>query len=913
MQSCTVVLVDVGEATEAIRRLLTDWVDHRLIRAPLWLERDEHECMATQWLGQQDELDGVLGALSAEPYELIRVINLVVDHGDGDTSTYSPEREPAAGEALYREIDAALAPAQRLVRINLAVPTTPTGPLSSDVFVPPTAPNVLIAPVCRISPAHVSTPLTTPTQPGHAAAALATIGALWIGMVEGPYDRPPEGQPQPGVRVARVFGRIVQLEGAVTGVATEALQRRRSEAHVAQAAQGVVAPEPAKTAAEVGREFLRVCGTRLGFRPPGPPQSPPQQTVSILAAFAAMLRYVLRGLREFPVRLATGVVSAVQDRLGRVAQEMTFGSDSLVAVTFGGRPRSADSANSSPTDATEAAAQFAQDLLRQATGESATPPAMGEVWAALRGTVFGLHDGSDFPKSITAPMDGRARLVVTDPGMLTPDPEPGPLRLSEVPAHFAPIVHAPIRPCDAFQAAQVAEVLDQGGRVPELPAGLDGAAPSQALDPSTEDRVAAARLRAQLDAWVQEREAALLWRLCRETGDALTAAQQALIDALNRIVAGSGSVDQRAADAAARRLRRGWALISLLVLAASIGTYLLYPQLGVAASTILILIHVIVSLVVWIALLLWRFVRYQRELFRLRYQHDRRHAAYVHALRTSTEIAHRVVELASAYEQLRAWAEVLGWVLHHPQGPVQLPPRRAQATGPADVPVNLGVAVGTLGEASTRRLGALVGDELFGVGWAGKLYERYLTASMERVRFEDGLADRPEPDWQLSRPWPLDTLLDDLASGEVAEWWTREILRRVAAELAAIEPGDVIVTSGDGSRPADEHLREIVDEQDRGERICPLLWTDEARNTNAHVLTQSVRWAPAGLAAVPNDLENRAEIVADPEDDMVILCSLRFDTTDPARTTDLKGCARPAPEGPEYTGVAYEDGGADAL
>lgn len=932
--ACTVVLAPAGDASGRARDILDGWVQRGLIEPPLWQEIGEHGARSLRWLGRDRQPADLRTALGSEPYTVVRTLVLTMGTGGAGGGGADPAGFLATARSIIAEIDAALAPNQRFRRLNLAVPAADGRPLELDIFRLPHDANIVVAPESRVSPAHASRSVDTDELPAHAAATIAAVGALWPTMGTAPFDEDEAaGAATPTVHVVRVFGRALQIDGVLTEVAQEALNRRRSDDWVASAAGGALSPHPPSVIEDTLDHFLGAHGERFSFRAPDGPPMPRRQTSTILQAFAAMFTFIFRGLKELPSKAAKAVVDATQRRLSSFAQRVTYGDSSMVAVVYGGRRTTAGRRRETEHDATQATSSFAEQLLRQVTGESPTPVAMGGVWGALRRTAFMLHDGSEPPTDVPAPMDGAARSIIADARQIAPDPAAGPLRLTDVPESFDAIVHAPIRPCDPYQARLVDHVLAAGGKTepPTQDKHLDGASDPQPGrdDPSTppdehapsgsseledadqedDDLDAAARLRQELRAWVEQREASLLWQLSERAGEALDHAQQTLFQVLRQVAEGESEINQDAMRRERSRLRRSWGWITGIVFAISVGLFFLYGPLGVIAGLPLVAGHALGSLAVWLIALLWRFIRYQRQMFRLKHEHDRRHAAYVHALRLSPELAQQVVALASACEQLREWSEIIGWVLHHPEGPTPVASSHGFDAVPVETPPGTVVVTGRTDDRSRLRVGTKVGRELFGTGWLGRLYDRYQSASMEAISFSLGVDELPDPDWDLNRPWPCSQLLEDLRSGNRAAGWSREVLERVATALSTTPPEDINLSVDGTPVEAEAFLASILTEPHDGEELCRPMWSDAARMSQHDPrIVRTHLWGPvtlSGPATEPPAVRREASGVRRPDADVFAYEAIRLDSTAAVSATALRVFA--AAEPPERTQLPRRD------
>jgi hypothetical protein len=103
---------------------------------------------------------------------------------------------------------------------------------------------------------------------------------------------------------------------------------------------------------------------------------------------------------------------------------------------------------------------------------------------------------------------------------------------------------------------------------------------------------------------------------------------------------------------------------------------------------------VALTLLVWLLGSLWVFVRFQRHVFQLLYRYNRTLWAYRNALQAAVHHGHEVVRLASLYEQLRDWAEIIAWMIHRPEDPAGRGGERSEPFDDAVHPRALRLATG---------------------------------------------------------------------------------------------------------------------------------------------------------------------------------------------------------------------------
>jgi hypothetical protein len=298
----------------------------------------------------------------------------------------------------------------------------------------------------------------------------------------------------------------------------------------------------------------------------------------------------------------------------------------------------------------------------------------------------------------------------------------------------------------------------------------------------------------------------------------------------------------------------------------------------------------------WLASLLLFFVRYQRRLFQIKYAYDQQHAKYLDALERAPDSASQVVGLESIYKQLRDWAEVIGWMVHHPEGPWLPMPDVPAPVSDLALPPSVVVTEGQALEASRQRVGAIVGRRVFRRGWLVELYDRYSQEAVTQLKYDHGLSSEdpdPDPDWDLSWPTPLGFLLSHLAVGTSARAWTQEVIQELVTVMRELPPAEIITEfEGQPERTTDAEtfLTEVVPAATaaHGEEMAIPLWSSEARLRETGRVTHSLVWAPPGLLlSDAHGVTQLAGGTSRPPGDVLVLECIRLDMTDAATFGDL--------------------------
>ena len=901
----TVVLARSTSTAPKVRDALEGWTRAGLIDPLLWTVMGENGLTVTTWLGGDRAEVDLRAAIAAEPYGLIRLIAChVLDSAEAprdDTAVEFARRASQVQGAVGR----ALAPQQRLVRLSLLIPASGAAEISPETLSLPAAANVLVAPEQRITPRHASVEVGDADLVTHAAAAIASVSGRWRASEVGPFDGQdePDSSASPRLTVVRSFVRALRIRGAVGEVANELWARRRSEAWAAHAAGATPARDPQGVVGTLLRDFFSVHGERLIYQPGPAPRRPQLAPVSVGSAAQELFRYAARGFRDVPADVASRVEESARQPLSDFAQRAAAAGPAAPIVS-GARAdhrwpvdEPANAAEVNAADATEATVELARDLLHRAGGDAPAPPPAGGTWQALRQMSFGAIDGSPMPEGITEPREGATRVVLASAADVAPDPQAGAFQFSDVPSSLQhePFLQAPIGVCDAFQATQARASLDNRLVIGLSPKPVeqqeevtDETSPSAAEEQFSDD---VARLRDQLEAWVADQERSLLWKLTSRVSDALTDGREDLLESHKRVKQGEPRVDEAALAAAQTDLRRNWFVITLAVLILGLLTFWVLGGDGAGLTPAVAVGTATGWIVIWAVSLVLAFMRYQGHVSHLRYEYQRRHAEFLDAFERSLDAARQVDSLASIYRQLRCWAEVIGWMVHHPEGPVVNTPASADSPSEVDVPPSVVVTEGLASESSLRRVGAIVGRDLFRRGWILALYARYRREAIERMKYEQGLSDDdsdPDVDRDLAFPTPLGYLLEELRTGRSAQSWTQEVLGELARAMQKLPPAEMVVAVGgdrEASINAETFLAEIVPPHLSSEpdHLFLPMWTPQARQREAERISNSAVWAPRGLAVEGHHALKPLQ--ADPDAafrDVFVLECVRLDMTDPA-------------------------------
>jgi hypothetical protein len=837
MEHTTVVLAPPGEAAEAVLQELVSWSAVGLVEPFAWTTASEWEGVDQGELvnpaavvvvgGERQEGVLLLRHLAAATLDLVRL--LVVQPLD-EPEAARPLTPPARTVADYlREQLPAATTAMSVV--SVLVP--PSGPAPVDHgFLLPGSVNAVVAAEDRASDAHAATLVgADPRFAAHAALATATVGGLWVG-VSGPFDDAAQevvGGGQTAVPiVVRAYARLIEGEAVVDRLAERVLQSRTTW------------PLPSDPKAEFGasqdadgdvRRILDEIGTyRKGifrYTPLDPPAMPRKQVWGVMRAFREMFRFIAQGLRDAPERLVAEVKEGALRRTEDFATRMTTGEGSAIVVRVGGRDRR-DGHDRLPILTADQAADSAAGVLAalQRKPEVAAVP---DVWETLRALSFALIDGSHMPDGFTAPGVMGYQGVVDQPAKIAPEPSRPTYTfapsISQLVFGTEPGVVAIVPPTDAHRALAAAQRLRQElERLATEEARAAAAAPGPAMSESVDDEDAATnpdgdderRATAddddpdelvvtaeevqeelkQLEARIEEQRQALLWQVAQRVAASLEKGIAALSDAVAAALEHPrpiGSAFGELRHALVRRWRRIAALGVLVVALAVAG-----GVLGWFVALVAVVIG-LVGLLGWLFGWFWAYLKYRKALFRLVHQYDTERALYAHATEEAIHSAREVARLTDLYSQLVDWAEIVGWMVHHPWGRSLAFSDPMPGPGSLDatsLPSAMSIGRASTTDAQLNNLSARCVNRVFQRGWLTGLYGDLERREKERWAYEQACTpgDRqvdPDRDTPLMPTGARQLMLDLLRSGGAQNGNVEHTVATIEQFCVEQEPGDV--------------------------------------------------------------------------------------------------------------------------
>lgn len=841
----TVFLTDGGPIEAGIRRLVGDWCAGGLVDGSVWLTSEAWKATNGRLEEAKAELVGpddgptslLVDLLSDLPLDILRivVVHIATDERPGDPALTRLANQFAQRLRVHLPHDTAL----RVV--NLIVPTSQAVGIPRSVLLESQhamSVNVIVSPEDRLTDAHISVGVRDGdggNLEGHAALAAATAGTLWSGMDVGPFDerRNPSLAGEHLV-VARTFAGAVHVEPLIDAVSTQAL-RPREEWPIPDSGS-VTAPipalDPVRLTARVVDQCVSMADGALRYRPYQPPPGPEPKSIGILQAFGELFRFLYQRLRRLPREMGARLRYAAVDQAERLAQAMTYGDGSSMAVRSGVKPAAEQrmSIGSLVNDASH---------VLQVTGalaETYNAPSP-ELWRSLRGVAFSLVDGSELPADFEVPQAGDRRQIVTDVRHIAPDPYD-----AERPAVEAAVAKA-LQACslklpsgDPWAARRAQQALQ---------ARLAAVGADEEL---SEDQRSARtiQLRDALDkltAWMERQRPALLWQVGDAVSRQVEQAEDDLSQALENL--GRRSLDDNTALRKAwRRCRNWWITITIITALAINGSWQAELSRPVTWEA------TVGYATVGFLLIVFAFLRYARIEFQTLWRHQRNHYLVEVAYETALQSAREIVRLGGLYVQLADWAEIVGGVVRRPwgipaQGDAQQPVPRQ--TG---LPKALVLAEGRTSDDQRTALAAGASRDLFTLGWLSDAFDRFSAEALDRFAVQHALPSSPDPD--LDTPQAPTFVRDHLRRAVKEPERGAEAFRRgrnLVASYLSQQPPDCLVNEvfplGDATgHPVSprEFFARTVPSAPTGYLLAEI-WTDRAVASEAHRVDTTRLWS----------------------------------------------------------------------
>nr|WP_042197471.1 hypothetical protein [Kibdelosporangium sp. MJ126-NF4]CEL22981.1 hypothetical protein [Kibdelosporangium sp. MJ126-NF4]CTQ90120.1 hypothetical protein [Kibdelosporangium sp. MJ126-NF4] len=777
--------------------------------------------------------------------------------------------------AFADDLKARLGAQTVLRRVNLLVPDG-TDVWTKQLLEPGCDINVIVSPEDRPREGAIDLGLDRPDVfRAHTALACASVAGLWRHADRGAFDQiDGQGAGNHGrIVVTRAMARVVdgrRLPEEVVnrlmrdGVAS--LNRHRG-------------PDPHRTSNDSAvidaavAVMLPMEEHAMSYRPP---------RLDVKEPSGRLAAKTVRMLMRFSLQLAK--IRMLEWQQTTTMELATAAEEWLERTIVGVGPNEVGRRVLTPGEMLEVARDAPDQLQRLLPG---TVPVSTQLWSPLRQLSFSLVDGGDLPPEVEASWN-TLRPGVSDPKWIAPPPRGG-LDLDKSEQDMLSSIDLPptkrIRPGDMNMIAALHE------RLAELPFGEQLTA-----------------FRARVNEWVAERRAdkSLVGRLGQYVSDQIRTAGS---DLGRRASEYNEAQQERAkliTDLDLIRTRLGnqvWAmLVGVLGLAGWLVSILItpLPQWALIMSITAAVVGGGYA-VLWMLALAARAAALERDLQWV----DSRLRAHVAAIeRWPAEVD----RLASVYEVLVDWGEVIGWMVHEPYGQAH-----ASTPGPAQVarpeafrvarPEVTGEQFDEVIDRTTR--------QVFGDGWITRLYDVLKQHAIPNTDGRSGghvdpdVAPGPGPnEARTDNGTPprhaRDRLLREFRNGNCGASAKDELTERIRDALLSQAPEQVMpmVTADDRTgllTPTTEFLTAVMPEPTDDAPSQPLastVFSDEGRIKGRGNVARVYLWAPAEQwehSSLRQPRHDRVEIKGTSAKDLPYQMSLiRLDVSEGCEEADLR-------------------------
>jgi hypothetical protein len=795
-----VVIAPQSEATDAVRDCLVSWSRVGLL-GPfcLWRVPLQGPAGVPDSVERIDQGESGLGslaeALQGTPSDQVTLVGL---YAAGPAEGFDPGYAECVERCLEIGTEVlAFKKGHPIESTMMVVPERIAQPVPLEIFCGTW--NLYVAPEDRAAPPEAN---QLPNSEGllarHAAHALVTIADLWAnasvqptGALAAIAGREAFSIDPPAVRVVRAFSRVIDLGYVSDHIAAGVFKAGKAWPNP-DPSRFDRTDDPSRLIAAAQREFTDLHGELIGLTDFQPLRLPPEKRPNLWEALRELIQMIQARIRRLPSDLADATLGKAHDHLAGMIDRYR-GTEAPKTLRWRERPAQERSL-------VDLAAELDRPL-------SSPDGATAAVWRDLRQLALGLIDGAPLPEGMNSETYVRAgkRMLVTNPEAVVPDPE------------VEPPAQGVDRACDPLN-------LDPRFAVAEkAPEETDEA-------PEEQER------REKLEEWVAKLRPTLLWSVGTAIATALETARAAA-DELERTAAaaeapneeaeGDGTeegggptdsaADQRAGEKEAeeedkpsqggrwRALRNRFLIYAAAAVLVSAVAWSRLDLLAAAGAQLAIA-------VAWTAAMLagaLRFVRNERAIVR---EEILAQLEVVNSATRRAIYAGDLPRLERRYGEYLDWAEMIGWMAHHPWvgepiGRVEVKAAVRQSTLPSAFRVGVGVVPPDIIE----RLCAQARSNVFDPGWLTVQYRDSLEENSRRLSLArsygggDGSWD-PDADVLEDPDSPRRQLRDAIRRGDGRHLkdneMTEEVLRfidqlpldgtaaRVSSSLALPSGGD---------------------------------------------------------------------------------------------------------------------------
>lgn len=781
MRYFSVVVCQESGIEHSVRDCLQDWSGKGLLEPFVWgrvKAKGRGSDLVDYWLVQHGSCEEVslLDELGGRRFDALRFVHAQILESSNEDAPLAITR--AVGD-LVTQLEDAVAVAQSVFTINALIPASGVRSISPERLEQTWRANLLVSNEDRVAPDQANRGVTGDKNlAGHASLALSVVAGLWTEIDELPYDAERIGQSGEGrLIVVRHHARVLRSGFVADTVSQSVFDQRPYDGRAASLAGATLSPNPAHLVSRVANEFASSHG--MAYAPPPEKKPPSPGRINIWRVFPDMFAFVLSRGRLH--------AEALRQAVGRRGLERI-----VMRLTGGVAPETQPDDEQAKSDASAELQALAAEYLRKLE-HSATPPATAATWEGLRELSFTLIDAGPTSPEIQAPMDGARPLVVGAPKWVAPSPD------DEFVVEAGPAAGKRVRSCDPLQArsllqslhASVAETQPEDASEREEGPVSNGDAKADAA-PVPEA--------VKLDAWMNGRRQSFLWQVAEHLARGLDSAASEMRRQGANALAGPAGTDPHSGQRAYEVLKKIWLLTGLVALWGLIvgliqmitdhWDFLWLFTRDLRLSDVQVMA---IALAWWLGGWVLSFIWYQRRMLGLHNQQSLALHQWQESVRAAQHAASEIVRLAASYDQLRDWAEIIGWMLYRPEGTLPEPSLENDEAEPRTKPSALQVAIGRSSSGQIQRLAATTARNIYGRGWVGNLFARYREAAMRGFSRRVGLSDdaAPDPDREIYSPELRQELLAALRDGTYAPTWHASVRATVQEDLASAGPEEI--------------------------------------------------------------------------------------------------------------------------
>jgi len=906
-QAATIIISDGSPTALGLIARIESWTQAGLIKPSWWIDgqaldpsksvpidspnrdTDRMQSVVATKIGlDATETVPLLDSLASIAYDTCRLVMVHLPTAADDVRVAIAK----AARDFFDELGHYLPNINNVVKVNLVVPVSGLESVDPNILQHGWTVNLVVSPEDRVDDRHISTGITHPGNLiSHAALNLAAVSGLWAGMTDGPFDQTAgssNGDPDP--ITTRAFVRALRGGGVVHEIAADALMARSADgwdlptddALIFGSERPVVARNPLTLIEQLLESAAALDNGGLRFTPATQVPVVAKTRLGIIQTFLLPFRLYGAALRGAPEAAVSQLKQSVTELLEDKASEFTFGSESLFVARFRGEPASRDVEKADFLERSTDEAERTLTLLGAQTSVGPTPG----LWQALRRFCFGIVDGSSLPSELSVPQVGSRKQLITSPEIIVADPDDD---YFELPPYLAPggdlakWAGFRILPTDVFHATLIEADLKfaaMKAAAPAPPVAGSGSEPI-VLATQSQDIEELAQETERLREWLAPREGSFLWQLGRRISDEITSAVAVTNQASPIVSRGWDEIDFEEPTRRGRRLHKHWiitAVVAVGAIAAGMSWHMTRPYRTIGVPVVLF-VAFLVSF--------GTFRRYMKAMNRWEAHAQRTIRDYKQAVMNLYQSCVETIRLRAVYEQFVDWAEIIGWVLHHPWADLE-PTDSAPAVSWVDEARALAVTDTLPSPAHISRLGQKSREKLIHVGWLSEIFADVAEvlgaeAAIGRTNADVflSLADNDTP-YQPNGKRKL--LLESLRSKAPQKLARDKALFDIATFCGSLSPSEMFHDVQIPNREANESVSvdgflSLAMPVEGAQSFDLRLWIDEAQVQNAASVAQSNLWVMADATSDRSKIDLQLTQPSIDGDGSYVVQAIRIDSS----------------------------------